>query len=389
MRRRQFRSTLRAMSTSTAVSQEVPFVDLSPDHGPLKAAILDDIARLVDTGMFINGPQVAEFEEHFATYCGTDHCVGLASGLDALRLGLLAGGIEPGDEVILPANTFAATIEAVLQARATPVLVDATASDYNIDADAAADAVCEGTRFIMPVHLYGQLADMRRLMIICEASGIRLIEDACQAHGAQRDGVRAGGGGFASAFSFYPAKNLGAFGDAGALMTNDPTLAAKVRALREHGQLEKYRHAFEGYTSRLDTLQAIVLQHKLPLLDQWNEARRAARAFYDGVLNGAGDLVLPPQPEGSSPVWHLYVVRTRRREALGSFLAAKGIATGRHYPEPLHLSPAFAHLGYPKGAFPVTEALANEVLSLPIFPGITERQMTLVAEGIRAFFAHG
>jgi dTDP-4-amino-4,6-dideoxygalactose transaminase len=377
------------MSTTTAVSQEVPFIDLAPLHSPLKAAVIDDVARLVDSGTFINGPQVAEFEEHFAAYCGTSHCVGLASGLDALRLALLACGVEPADEVILPANTFAATIEAVLQAHATPVLVDAAASDYNIDVDAAADAVSERTRFILPVHLYGQLADMRRLLAVCEDSGTGLIEDACQAHGAQRDGVRAGEGGIASAFSFYPTKNLGAFGDAGALVTNDSAVAAQVRALREHGQLEKYRHEFEGYTARLDTLQAIVLLYKLPLLEAWNEARRAARLFYDRALEGVGDLVLPPQPEGSSPVWHLYVVRTRRREALGSFLAAKGIATGRHYPEPLHLSPAFSHLGYPQGAFPVTEALATELISLPIFPSITERQLTLVAEAIRAFFAHG
>jgi dTDP-4-amino-4,6-dideoxygalactose transaminase len=377
------------MSTTTAASQTVPFIDLSPVHGPLKAAILEEVAGLVDSGAFINGPQVAEFEGLFAAYCGTSDCVGLASGLDALRLALLAGRIEPGDEVILPANTFAATIEAVLQARATPVLVDAAESDYNIDVDAAADAVSERTRFILAVHLYGQLADMRRLLVVCEASGIELIEDACQAHGAERDGVRAGGRGLAAAFSFYPAKNLGSFGDAGALVTNDPTLAAHVRALREHGQVEKYSHEFEGYTARLDSLQAIVLKHKLPLLDRWNEARRAARAFYEEALEGVGDLVLPPQPEGSSPVWHLYVVRTSRREALGSFLAARGIATGRHYPEPLHLSPAFAHLGYPEGAFPVTEALAADLISLPIFPGITERQMTLVAEGIRAYFADG
>ena len=374
---------------TTAVSRDVPFIDLSPVHRQLKTAILDEIAELVDSGAFINGPPVAEFEELFAAYCGTTRCVGLASGLDALRLALLAGGIEPGDEVILPANTFAATIEAVLQARGTPVLVDAAASDYNIDVDAAAAAVSERTRFILPVHLYGQLADMRRLMTVCEDSGTGLIEDACQAHGAEREGVRAGGGGIAAAFSFYPAKNLGAFGDAGALVTNEPALAARVQALREHGQLEKYRHEFEGYTARLDSLQAIVLKHKLPLLDLWNEDRRAARAFYEGALDGVGDLVLPPKPEGSSPVWHLYVVRTRRREALGSFLAAKGIATGRHYPEPLHLSPAFAHLGGSEGAFPVTEALAGELISLPIFPGITEQQMTHVTEAIRAFFARG
>jgi dTDP-4-amino-4,6-dideoxygalactose transaminase len=388
MRGRDFPSTLGSMSTTTAVSQEVPFIDLSLVNGPLKTAILDDVARLIDTGAFINGPQVSELEEQFAAYCGTNHCVGVASGLDALRLALLAAGIEPGEEVILPANTFAATVEAVVQARATPVLVDATTSDYNIDVEAAADAVSERTRFILPVHLYGQLADMRRLMAVCEAAGISLIEDACQAHGAERDGVRAGRSGIAAAFSFYPAKNLGAFGDAGALVTNDAAVAARVRALREHGQLEKYRHHFEGYTARLDTLQAVVLKHKLPFLDAWNEARRAARAVYDEALEGVGDLVLPPKPAGSSPVWHLYVVRTRRREALGSFLAAKGIATGRHYPEPVHLAPAFENLGS-RGHFPVTEALADELISLPIFPGISEQQLSVVVEAVRAFFGDG
>jgi len=377
------------MSSAAAVRYEIPFIDLSAVNREVNASILVEIEQLVETGLFVNGPQVAEFEERFAAYCGTKACVGMASGLDALRLALLAEGIEPGDEVVLPANTFAATLEAVLQARGTPVLVDVTTADYNIDTDAASDAVSSRTRFILPVHLYGQLADMQRLQTICAGSKVELIEDACQAHGAEREGVRAGGGGVAAAFSFYPTKNLGAFGDSGALVTADAAVASRARALREHGQLEKYRHEFEGYTARLDTLQAIVLQHKLPLLDQWNEARRAARLFYDGVLEGLGDLVLPPQPEGSSPVWHLYVIRTRQREALGSFLATKGIATGRHYPEPLHLSPAFSHLGYPQGAFPVTEALATELISLPIFPNITERQLTLVAEGIRAFFAHG
>jgi dTDP-4-amino-4,6-dideoxygalactose transaminase len=377
------------MSKTSSASGSVPFIDLSPVHGPLKAAIVDDLTRLVDTGAFINGPEVAQFETDFAEYCGTTHCVGVASGLDALRLALLAGGIEPGDEVILPANTFAATIEAVVQARATPVLVDASLTDYNIDVDAAADAVSKRTRFILPVHLYGQLADMRRLRAVCKASGIGLIEDACQAHGAMRDGLRAGAGGLAAAFSFYPAKNLGAFGDAGALVTNDSAFAARVRALREHGQVEKYRHEFEGYTARLDTVQAVVLLHKLPLLDSWNEARRAARAFYDEALEGVGDLVSPPTTPRSLPVWHLYVTRTHHRNALADFLSARSITTGRHYPEPIHLSAAFSHLGYSEGAFPVTEALASELISLPIFPGITEQQMTLVAGGIRDFFGHG
>jgi dTDP-4-amino-4,6-dideoxygalactose transaminase len=374
------------MSSATAVPGGVPFVDFSVVNGELKSAILREIAQLVESGAFINGRQVSEFEEAFAAYCGTSVCVGVASGLDALRFGFVAAGVDAGDEVILPANTFAATIEAVCQAGARPVLVDVTTCDYNIDVDATADAISPRTRFILPVHLYGQLADLRRLVPIAKAADVALIEDACQAHGAERDGFRAGAAGVASAFSFYPTKNLGAFGDAGALVTDDLAIAARTRALREHGQLEKYRHEFEGYTARLDTLQAIVLRHKLPLLDEWNEARRAVRAFYDGALRDVGDLALPPQPRGSSPVWHLYVIRTERREALESFLAERNVATGRHYPEPLHLAPAFEHLGYRRGAFPITEILADELISLPIFPGMSEEQMTMVVEGIRDFF---
>jgi dTDP-4-amino-4,6-dideoxygalactose transaminase len=376
--------------TSTApASRQVPFVDLAGAHRDLKGGILAEIAQLVETGAFVNGPQVAEFEQAFAAYCGTSDCVGVASGLDALRLALFAAGIDDGDEVILPANTFAATIEAVLQAGGRPVLVDASARDYNIDVDAAAEAISPRTRFILPVHLYGQLADVRRLTEVAEATGVELIEDACQAHGAERDAIRAGTAGIAAAFSFYPSKNLGAFGDAGALVTSDPVIATRSRALREHGQVQKYSHEFEGYTARLDTLQAIVLKHKLPFLEEWNEARRAVRAFYDDALENVGDLELPPQPRGSSPVWHLYVVRTDRRQALESFLAERNVATGRHYPEPLHLAPAFEHLGYKPGAFPITEALADTLISLPIFPGITDEQMTIVVEGIRDFFGDG
>ena len=361
-------------------------MDLAPAHEGLKTRILAEIAELVESGAFVNGPEVAEFENAFAAYCGTSDCVGVASGLDALRLALLAAGIDAGDEVILPANTFAATVEAVIQAGGTPVLVDVTTRDYNIDIDAAADAISPRTRFILPVHLYGQLADMRQLVKIAETSKVALIEDACQAHGARRDGNGAGAAGIAGAFSFYPSKNLGAFGDAGALVTNNPAVAARSRALREHGQVGKYSHEFSGYTARLDTLQAIVLKHKLPLLDEWNEARRAVRAFYDTALRDVGDLALPPQPRGSLPVWHLYVIRTERRKALESFLAERNVSTGRHYPQPIHLAPAFEHLDYLHGAFPITEALANELISLPIFPGITEEQVTMVVEGIRDFF---
>ena len=322
----------------------VGFLELAHIHDGLKDEILGDIADLIDANAYSNGPAVAEFESAFAGYCGTAECVGLASGLDALRLALLAAGIERGDEVVIPANTFIASVEAVSQAGGQPVLVDATETDWNIDVDAAAAAVNARTRFLLPVDLYGQLADLRSLAELARAHDVLVVEDACQAHGATRDGIAAGNGGVAGAFSFYPGKNLGAMGDAGALVTNDPSLAHRLRVLREHGQSRKYHHEVEGYTSRLDTIQALVLLRKLPHLDGWNEERRAAARLYSEGLSGVGDLCLPPVPEGSSPVWHVYVLRTARPHDLAAFLHDRGIGTGRHYPEPVHLSPAYAGL---------------------------------------------
>ena len=365
----------------------VPFLDLGLLHRDLKAEIVEEIAELVDSSAFTNGPQVREFEAAFAAYCGTEHCVGLASGLDALRLGLQAAGLEAGDEVVVAASTFVATLEAVTQAGGRPVVVDATDDDYNLDPGALEAALTERTRFLMPTHLYGQLADMRSLMEIAERRGLTILEDACQAHGASRDGIAAGTAGLANAFSFYPGKNLGAFGDAGALVTDDEELAARVRALREHGQTRKYVHEIEGWTARLDTIQAIVLRRKLPLLDRWNGERRAVAAKYDERLAGIGDLRLPPVPDGSEPVWHIYAIRTAAPEELAGFLRERGIGTGRHYPDPVHLAPAYGFLGHERGEFPVAEALASEVLSLPMFPGMTEQQVDTVVAAIADYFA--
>ncbi len=371
------------------MAEPVPFLDLTASHAPLKERVLAGIAELIDSNAFTNGPQVAEFEREFADYCGTRFCVGVASGLDALRLALLAVGVERGDEVIVPANTFVATLEAVTQAGGVPVVADANESDYNLDLRAAEEALSPRTRFLLPVHLYGQMADIQGLRRLAESRGVTIVEDACQAHGAERDGVRAGTAGRAGAFSFYPAKNLGAMGDAGALVTDDSEIDSRVRVLREHGQRKKYEHELEGYTARLDTIQALVLLCKLPHLERWNEERRQVVSFYDEALQGVGDLRLPPVPPGSRPVWHLYVVRTRDPAALADFLAMRGIGTGRHYPEPPHLSRAYAGLGYPQGSFPVAEALAGEVLSLPIFPGISEAQLESVVAAIRDFFRRG
>jgi dTDP-3-amino-3,4,6-trideoxy-alpha-D-glucose transaminase len=364
----------------------VPFLDLGCLHAPLKDELLADLGDLIDSNAFINGPQVKAFEEEWAAYCDLDRCVGVASGLDALRLALIAGEIGRGDEVIVPANTFAATFEAVTQAGGIPVPVDVTDEDYCLDPEAVAAAVSKRTRFIMPVHLYGQMCDMRALQHVAAAAGVEIVEDACQAHGATRDGVRPGALARAAAFSFYPGKNLGAMGDAGALVTDDPNLADRIVALREHGQLAKYRHAFDGYTARLDTMQAVVLLRKLPLLDAWNDQRREVVREYSARLEGIGDLVLPRVPAGSDPVWHLYVVRTATPERLAEFLGKRGIATGRHYPEPPPLSPAFAGLGYRAGQFPVTERIAAQGLSLPIYPGIRSEQIDAVVDAVEAFF---
>jgi dTDP-4-amino-4,6-dideoxygalactose transaminase len=368
----------------------VPLLELEPTFADgVREAILADVVALLETHAYTNGPQVGEFERAFARYTGRRRCVGTASGLDALRLALIGGGLQRGDEVIVPAHTFIATFEAVAQAGGRPIPADIAESDYNLDPDAVEAAIDARTRVLLPVHLYGLPADLRRLSRIARRHDLGMLEDACQAHGAVRDGLAAGATGFAAAFSFYPGKNLGAAGDAGAVVTDDEDLADRLCALREHGQRRKYEHGVEGYTARLDTIQAIVLSHKLPHLDRWNEQRRAAAAFYRDALEGVGDLLLPSEPVGSRHVWHLYVVRTSRRDRLAAHLREHGIGTGLHYPEPPHLSAAYRHLGYRPGAFPVTERLAREVLSLPIFPGITMEQLETVVAAVRTCFDRG
>jgi dTDP-4-amino-4,6-dideoxygalactose transaminase len=269
------------------------------------------------------------------------------------------------------------------------VLADIKEDDYGLDCAHVDSVITRRTAFVLPVHLYGQLADLETLLPIASCRGLTVLEDACQAHGASRDGLRAGAGGTAAAFSFYPSKNLGAMGDAGALVTDDPHVAAEVCALREHGQRARYEHAVDGYTARLDTVQAAVLLTKLAWLDWWNAERRSIADLYTQALEGIGDLRLPSVPEGSDPVWHLYVVRTRDPNRLAEFLRERGIATGRHYPQPVHLSPAFAHLRYRLGDFPVAELLAAEALSLPLYPGMSSEQLTTVVSAIDDFFRRG
>ena len=366
-----------------ATTTRVPFLDLGAIHSDLKDDLLEAFSALIDTGAFINGPQVREFEEAFADYVGTTEAIGLASGLDALRLGLLAMGIERGDEVLVPANTFVATLEAVTQAGGVPVPVDMSETDWNIDVAAAEAAIGEKTRFLLPVHLYGQMADMRALVTLADRHHLTVLEDACQAHGATRDGFAAGTLGAAAAFSFYPGKNLGAFGDAGALTTNNAALADVVRALREHGQRAKYKHEREGWTARLDTIQAIVLSAQA----------RTARRLERGAPRDRAPL--PRAARGcrrSRPPAR----RSRQRARLAPLRRANGrpgrprrgserpgIATGRHYPDAVHLTEAYRGLGYERGAFPVAERHADRVLSLPIFPGMTIEAADAVVAAVR------
>jgi dTDP-4-amino-4,6-dideoxygalactose transaminase len=367
----------------------VPFVDLSSSTEAVRSGLLADVAELLDGGAFVNGPAVEAFEREFAAGCGRRFGVGTASGLDALTIGLRALGLEAGDEVVVPAMTFVATFEAVVHARGRVVVVDVGEDDAGLDPAGAAAAVGPNTRFLLPVHLYGQMADMRALGSLAAKHGLTILEDACQAHGAERDGLGAGAAGAAAAFSFYPSKNLGAMGDAGALVLDDEDAASTARALREHGQTSAYHSARVGMTSRLDTLQALVLLRKLPLLERWNAERAQAASFYGEALQGVGDLRLPARVAGARHVWHVYQVRTRDPEALGAYLAGRGIGTKRHYPEPPHLSAAFADLGHPAGSFPVAEAIARETLSLPLFPGITEGQLAAAVNAVVDFFARG
>jgi dTDP-4-amino-4,6-dideoxygalactose transaminase len=363
----------------------VPFVDLGPSHASLMSRVLSRIGATIERGDFINGADVTEFEGAFADWTGRAHCVGLASGLDALRLALLATGLQGDQGVAVPAATFAATFEAVLQAGGTPVVVDVDERDYGLDVRQV-ETVADRVSHVVPVHLYGQLADMRALAAVAEPRGLTVVEDACQAHGAARDGLRPGDAGAVAAFSFYPSKNLGAFGDAGAAVTDDGDVAALMRALRVHGETRKYHHEHVGYTARLDTIQAGILAEKLPLLEEWNADRQRAAAFYSKALAELDGLRLPPAPPGSDPVWHLYVVRSDEPQRLATFLGERGIQTGRHYPEPVHLSPAYRSLGYAAGDFPVAESLAREGLSLPLYPGISERQLEHVCTSLAEYF---
>lgn len=358
----------------------VPFVDLQIQHQRLSGEINARVQEVVTRGDFVLGAAVERFETAWAGYLGVKHAIGVGTGLDAIELALRAHGIGPGDEVITAANTFIATVLAIAAAGATPVLVDARSDTYNIDPAAVAAAVGPRTKAIVPVHLYGQPADMDGILAVARRHHLVVIEDAAQAHGARYRGHRAGGLGHAAAFSFYPSKNLGAWGDGGMVVTGDDALAGKLRLLRNYGQRVKYHHSVAGTNSRLDTIQAAVLGVKLPYLDDWNDSRRHHAASYSTLLSGR--LETPVTLPHVDHVYHLYVVETDRRETLQQALRERGIDSGIHYPVPVHLQEAFAHLGHRQGEFPVTERAATRILSLPMYPELTETQLTHVATAV-------
>jgi len=351
-------------------------------------AIADELDRAIkgvlSSGRYILGENVAKFEEEFARYCGTRYAVGISSGTAALHLALLACGVGPGDEVITAANTYIATIFAISYVGAKPVLVDIDPETYTLDVNQVERAVTARTRAIIPVHLYGQCADMDPLLELAESHDLRVIEDAAQAHGAEYKGRKAGSMGDIGCFSFYPSKNLGACGDGGAAVTDDEELYEKLRVYRYMGQPKKHLHMVIGYQERLDELQAAILRVKLRYLDRWNEQRRKWAALYDRLLADS-EVVLPKERPYGRHVYHLYVIRVkgRNRDAVKARLAEAGIETQIHYPTPAHLQPAYADLGYAKGSFPITEGYSEEILSLPLYPELREEEIMTVAQELK------
>lgn len=360
---------------------KIPFVDLKSQYHAIAGEVNSAITDVLENTDFILGRAVEQFEEEFAAYCETTYAIGVDSGYSALELIVRAYDIGPGDEVITAANTFVATALAISNTGATPVLVDADPHSYNLDPTKLEAAITPRTKAIMPVHLYGQPVEMNPILAIARKHDLKVIEDAAQGHGGRYKGQAVGNLGDAAGFSFYPGKNLGAYGDGGAITTNDPILADKIRLLRNLGQRAKYNHEIKGFNRRLDTMQAAILRVKLSKLDRWNVERRRAASEYTRGLQGL-PVVTPTCPSYIEPVYHLYVIQTEDRATLQESLTAAGIATGLHYPKPIHLQPAFAELGYQPGDFPVAEALAEKILSLPIFPELTNEAVAYITKVI-------
>jgi len=364
----------------------IPFLDLARQHSELNEEFVTAFRRALQSGAFVGGPEVAGFEHEFATFVGAPECVAVNSGTDALRFAYQAMNIKPGDEVITVPNTFIATTAALTQAGATVRFVDVDENTLTLDPEALAAAITPRTAGIVPVHLYGQPADMDPILDVAARHGLWVVEDAAQAHGAEYKGRRVGTLGALAAFSFYPGKNLGALGEAGATVGSERERLETVRRLREHGQSRKYYHEVEGYNGRLDALQAAFLRIKLRHLPRWNDERRNAAALYRDALSGISEVVPLVEAPYARHAYHLFVIRADRRDALQTHLSALRIGTGLHYPLPLHLQNAYATLGLRRGAFPVTEAAADNILSLPMFPELTEAQIGRVTDAIRSFY---
>ena len=382
---------------------EVPFLDLKAQYKQIEHEVVPVVTEAMENGMFIGGPNVEGFEKEFAEFCNSKYCIGVNSGTDALRFALMATGVGPGDEVITVPNTFIATTEAISQVGATPVFVDINANTCNMDPIALQEfleqkcAVDQSTnqlikqstrspvKAIIPVHLYGQMADMDPIMEEARKKGLLIIEDACQAHGAKYKNEAAGSMGGAGCFSFYPGKNLGAYGEGGAVVTQDERIASEIRVIRDHGQNKKYYHTMEGYNGRLDAIQAAVLRVKLKRLAAWNKTRNDNAAYYNELLSDLPGVEFANVADYAESVYHLYVIMVDDRDALQEFLGDKGIATGLHYPLPLHLQKAYEHLGYKEGDFPVAERAARRLLSLPMYPELTRDQIKYVADSIKEF----
>lgn len=371
------------MSTSKSFSK-IPFVDLKAQYRAIADEVSPAVQSVIDSCAFILGPEVTKFEEEFAKFCDVKFAVSVDSGTSAIEMALRAFDVGPGDEVIAPANTFIATVLPITQLGATPVLVDQHPDTYTIDVDQIEAAITEKTKILMPVHLYGQPADMDPILEIARKHDLIVIEDAAQAHGTRYKGKRVGGFGHAAAFSFYPGKNLGAYGDGGMVVTNDEETEDRLRMLRNYGQRKKYHHESIGFNHRLDSIQAAILRVKLKYLDEWNAARRKHAEDYTRLLEGLG--VHPPMvPDYSTPIWHLYVIRVHDRYGFQSYLKEQNIDTGIHYPIPIHLQPAYQYLGYKKGDFPVTEGYADNIVSLPMYAELTDEMVQYVVEVIQNF----
>jgi dTDP-4-amino-4,6-dideoxygalactose transaminase len=367
----------------TAIGNRVPFIDLTAHHEPLRTEFERAINEVIDSGAFAGGPFVEQFEEQFAAYCGTKYAIGVGSGTEALWLSLLASDIGPGDEVITVPNTFMATAEAITYSGARPVFVDVDDCTYTLDPAGLKAVLTPRTRAIIPVHLFGQPADLDPILDFAAAHGLGVIEDAAQAHGAGYKGQKIGTLGRAACFSFYPGKNLGAFGEAGAVVTNDENLYDRIRTLRDHGQIRKYHHAAIGWNCRMDGLQAAVLSIKLKHLDRGNSLRRKHAAIYDEAFAGMEDINTPVVADYAEHVYHIYAVRVQERDHAMWLLGKKGIQFGIHYPVPIHRQKAYHYLGYGIGAFPVAEMLAHELLSLPMFPELTRSQIDSVVYALK------